>query len=565
MAKNLLGTSTINLRTLLANGKRYEVPPYQRDYSWGVEHWEDLWLDIEELERSGKQHYMGALVLQEEKPDNFRVIDGQQRLATLSLLVVAALHSLKELIAADVEVKDNEIRSKLLRDAFLGSQHPVTLKTSPKLTLNEANRRFYEGVILDFREPTSVAALSPVEKPLWQALQFFRERLRKKFVTKRDGAGLAKYLYETVATQLLFIQVTVEDEAGAYTVFETLNARGLELTASDLLKNYLLSVVHPTGDSNLRSARQQWDIVAERIPAKGIPDFLRHYVNSRHDLVRKERVYRVLRDEVNEPPKVFEILRELETASLVSEALEDAEHPLWDEVPEAREPVRRLILYRVEQFRPLIFAVWRKLPRPDLATILRYCDVISFRYSVIGQRNPNKLELTYNKVAKAVEDGMLATPSAVREALSPIYISDDEFKEAFARTVMPTGSVRTRLVRFILCAMEKQEHNFEVASEETSATIEHVLPENPASDEWSEDFPNDLQERYCNRLGNYLLLESKLNTREASNLPFQEKIKIYQKSQYPTTQQFSAVEWTPRAIEQRQLHMAKLATAIWRI
>jgi uncharacterized protein with ParB-like and HNH nuclease domain len=74
---------------------------------------------------------MGALVLQEEKADNFRVIDGQQRLATLSLLVVAALHSLRALIAAGVDPKENETRCKLLRDAFLGSQHPVTLKTSP--------------------------------------------------------------------------------------------------------------------------------------------------------------------------------------------------------------------------------------------------------------------------------------------------------------------------------------------------------------------------------------------------------------------------------------------------
>jgi len=564
MAKNLLGTSTINMRTLLANGKRYEVPPYQRDYSWGAEHWEDLWMDIEELERGRKQHYMGAIVLQEEKADNFRVIDGQQRLATLSLLVVAALHSMKELIVADVEPKENETRSKLLRDAFLGSQHPVTLKTSPKLTLNQANRRFYEGVILDLREPASVAALLPVEKPLWQALQYFRDRLREKFVDKRDGAGLANFIYETVATQLLFIQVTVEDEAGAYTVFETLNARGLELTASDLLKNYLLSVVHPTGDSNLRAAQQQWAVIADRVPAKGIPDFLRHYVNSRHDLVRKERVYRVLREEVSRPESVFDLLRELDTASLVSEALEDATHLLWDEVPESRDTVRRLILYRVEQFRPLVFAVWRKLPRPELTKVLRYCEVISFRYSVIGQRNPNRLEITYNKVANAVENGTLTAAAGVREALSPIYVSDDEFRESFARAIMPAGSVRTRLVRFILCALEKQAHNFEVASEETSATIEHILPES-LTPEWAQDFPNDLHERYCSRLGNYLLLESKLNTREAGNKPIAEKVKIYQQSQYPTTKQFSVTEWTPQTIEARQAQMAKIATAVWRI
>lgn len=521
-------------------------------------------MDIEEVERSSQQHYMGALVLQEEKVDNFRVIDGQQRLATLSLLVVAALHSLRKLISAGVDPKENETRCRLLRDAFLGSQHPVTLKTSPKLTLNQSNRRFYEGTILDLRTPPSVSALTPVEKPLWQAMQYFRERLGERFVAKQDGAGLANFIYETVATQLLFIQVTVENEAGAYTVFETLNALGLELTASDLLKNYLLSVVHPTGDSNLRAAQQQWQIVADRIPAKVIPDFLRHYVNSRRDLVRKERVYRALREEVHEPQAVFELLHELETASLVSEALEDDSHLLWDEVPEARETVRRLNLYRAEQFRPLIFAVWRKLPRPDLAKVLRYCDVITFRYTVIGQRNPNKLEVTYNKVANAVENGTLVSASAVKEALSAIYVSDDEFRESFARAAMPAGSVRTKLIRFILCALEKQDHNRDIDFEVTPATIEHILPENPTS-EWLQAFPNDLHERYFSRLGNYLLLETKLNAREAANKPLDEKTPIYQQSQYPTTSQFSAIEWTPQSIEGRQAHMAKLATAIWRL
>ena len=127
----LLSTNTINLRTLLANGKRYEVPPYQRDYSWTEENWDDLWLDVLEIEKTGRPHYMGALVLQEERPDDFRIIDGQQRLATLSLLVIAALHCLRELIEQGVDTADNEKRVELLRTAFLGAEHPATLKTMP--------------------------------------------------------------------------------------------------------------------------------------------------------------------------------------------------------------------------------------------------------------------------------------------------------------------------------------------------------------------------------------------------------------------------------------------------
>ncbi|HEY9173631.1 MAG TPA: DUF262 domain-containing HNH endonuclease family protein [Verrucomicrobiae bacterium] len=562
--QNLLGTSTVNLRTLLANGKRYEVPPYQRDYSRKQEHWEDLWFDIVELEQTGRQHYMGALVLEEERADDFRVIDGQQRLATLSVLVVGALHCLNELINSNVEAMDNKKRVELLKTAFLGSEHPVTLKTTPKLTLNQANRRFYEGTLLDLQTPPSLSALPPTERPLWDAMVFFRDKLREKFVIKGDGAGLANFIYETIATKLLFIQVIVEDEAGAYTVFETLNARGLELTAGDLLKNYLLSVVHPTGDGNLRLAQQRWQEITERIPAREIAEFLRHYLNSFRTFVRQERVYKTIRSDVTKPQDVFRLLDELNRAAVLNEALEDPTHALWDEIVDAKKPVRHLKLYGVVQYRPLVFAVWRTLNRDELAKVLRICDVLSFRYNMISQRNTNKLEEVYNDVAVAVHEGKLTTAAEIQASLQVVCVSDDEFKESFAKRSIPTGGRKTRLLRYILCALEKQEHNVDYDWENTPATIEHILPESPSA-EWLTDFPNDLHERYVSRLGNYLLLESKLNAKDAGNKPLADKLSIYQQSQYPTTSGFVATGWTPQHIDGRQMHMAKLATAIWRL
>lgn len=88
---NILNTRTINYMELIGNGKLYRVPPYQRDYSWSQEQWEDLWNDIVELRpRSEDRHYMGALVVEGKSDREFLVIDGQQRLATLSLHVLRA-------------------------------------------------------------------------------------------------------------------------------------------------------------------------------------------------------------------------------------------------------------------------------------------------------------------------------------------------------------------------------------------------------------------------------------------------------------------------------------------
>lgn len=564
----LLQTKDVNLRDVLGNGKQYEVPPFQRDYSWTEEHWEELWLDLVELRNeTSRPHYMGALVLQAlPQADEYRIIDGQQRLCTLSLLVIAALRCLRELIDAKVEAENNQRRADNLRSVFLGAEHPVTLLTSPKLKLNSANHRFYEGTLLAMQQPVSVRSLPPAEKLLWQGVKFFQDKLKELFVAKPDGAGLSRFVYELVGSKLLFIQILVQDELSAYTVFETLNARGMELTSADLLKNYLFSIVHPTGDGSLRSAQSSWQEISENIPAKEIPEFLRHHLNSRMPNIRKERVYKTMRTEITTPRAAFDWLGQLKESAVVVGALEDETAPLWeeDELREARPYVQHLLLYRVTQYRPLALAGWRKLPRKELPILLRYCDVIAFRYSVIAQRNPNRLEDFYNKIAVQLEKGEITKLEQVRDQLQTMLVPDDEFRDLFAKRTISADGQQKKLVRYILCALEKQEHNHDIDFATTSATIEHILPKNPDG-EWDRWFPRDQQERFVERLGNYLLLESKPNNRLAGNKALPSKLKVYADSQYPSTRDFSATEWTAAAIEARQQKMARLATAIWKL
>ncbi|HMU40906.1 MAG TPA: DUF262 domain-containing HNH endonuclease family protein [Pseudomonadota bacterium] len=560
----LLQTKDVNLREVLANGKQYEVPPFQRDYSWTEEHWEELWLDLIELKAS-RPHYMGALVLQAlDQSERYRVIDGQQRLATLSLLVIAALHCLQELIDTKVDAESNQKRRDNLRSVFLGAEHPVTLRTSPKLKLNSANHRFYEGTLLALCTPVSVRSLPAAEKLLWQGMKYFQGKLKEKYVNQPDGAGLASFVYDLVGSKLLFIQILVQDELSAYTVFETLNARGMELTSADLLKNYLFSIVHPTGDGPLRTAQSDWQEISERIPAKEIPEFLRHYLNSRMPNIRKERVYKTLRTEITDARGVFDWLGQLKEAALLVGALEDETAPLWeeDELREARPYVQRLLLYRVTQYRPLVLAGWRKLPHKELPLLLRYCDAIAFRYSVITQRNPNRLEDFYNKIAVQLEKGDITKLEQVRDQLQSMLVSDEEFREAFAKRAISADGQQKKLVRFILCALEKQAHNHDVDFATTTATIEHILPKH-AEREWEKLFTSGQRDRFVERLGNYLLLEPKLNNRRAGNGPLQSKLAEYAKSQYPSTRDFSVSEWSPAAIEARQQKMARMATAIW--
>ncbi|HNN92899.1 MAG TPA: DUF262 domain-containing HNH endonuclease family protein [Pseudomonadota bacterium] len=563
----ILETNTLNLRDLLSNGKLYEVPPFQRDYSWTEENWEELWLDFLELEKTDRPHYMGTIVLQSQRPDHFQIIDGQQRLATLSLFVIAALRCLRELIGLGADAESNRRREALLRTAFLGAEHPVTLLTHPKLRLNSENHRFYEGTLLALKDPLSLRALPPGERLLFRAMEYFFGKLHERFVIEKKGAELTSFVYERVASQLLFIQIKVQDELSAYTVFETLNARGLELSSADLLKNYFFSMAHTTGQGNLRASQGLWQEIAEKIQAKEIPEFLRHYLNSRMPNVRKERVYKTIRQEITTAQQVFEWLNNLKDAAELVEALEDASHPLWEE-PElvsARPHVTHLLLYRVTQYRPLIFAGWRNLPRSEIPNLLRICDVIAFRYGVICQRNSNRLEDVYNRVALALEKKEIASVREVRERLQPIMVPDDEFRDAFAKRAIVADGQQKRLVRYILTAIEKQAHGHDVDFETTPATIEHILPKSREG-EWERNFTEEQHERTVDRLGNYLLLETKLNNRRAGNGSFSEKRSVYSESQYIETREFGSAyeDWTPKAIDARQAQLARIATAIWK-
>jgi uncharacterized protein with ParB-like and HNH nuclease domain len=134
---NLLATSTVSLSDVIGNGKTYTVPPYQRNYSWKQNQWEDLWNDILAIEASGGVHYMGSIVLQNIGDRRYHVIDGQQRFSTLTFIVLAVIHQLSLLIQRGMDPDNNRERVSLLQKKFIGDKDPGSLTYSSKLKLNE--------------------------------------------------------------------------------------------------------------------------------------------------------------------------------------------------------------------------------------------------------------------------------------------------------------------------------------------------------------------------------------------------------------------------------------------
>ena len=564
-SSTLLNTDTEDLKELLSNGKRYSVPPYQRDYSWKQEHWEDLWEDLATVEANREDHYMGAIVLESGLRKQFRVIDGQQRMATLSILILACVDYLYGLASEGVDTAANNERATLLESSYLGAKDPTSLRITPKLKLNANDDDFFQLNLAQRKPPQGgVRGLRDSERLLWECFQFFKGKVQGKFSTKKEGEQVAAFVSEIVTERLVFISVRVQDQLSAYTVFETLNARGLELTETDLLKNYLLSLADRLSKSQMDPVLRQWARITARVGIASFPEFLRHHLNSQREYVRQKQLFKTIKRDVTTLDHVFALLDRLEKDAAWFEGLNDHASQFWLDYQGAKEQVRVLNLFNVSQYTPLVLAAKDVFTAPqDVVEILRYCAVLSVRFNGVSRRSTHILEEVYNRAALEVRRGTATTLAAVRQALRPIYILDEEFESDFAALRLRNRSTSGKRLRYILAKIEKQLSGADITDEGMTATVEHILPENPGEVGW-EHFTAEGHERSYERIGNYSLLERSLNGQQAGNASFAQKQTVYAQSQYRTSKelgQFS--DWIEETIAKRQADMAKVAKTVW--
>jgi len=562
MAKsNLLKTQDVTFLDLIGNGKKYRVPLFQRDYAWEDEQWEDLWNDIQELLVTPNNfHYMGALVVEAVSDREFQIIDGQQRVATLSLLALAVIDRLRNLPADAATQAANAERAAELRKRFIGEKDPASLLESSKLFLNDTDDGFYQDYLVQLRAPVNPRGLPKSNRLLWQCFGWFQKRLVESGL---EGEALARLLSDTVARQLLFILITVEDDISAYTVFETLNARGLELSSTDLLKNYLFSrVVTPT---DLHALQRRWRHMIGTVKHERFPDFLRYHLLCRFSKIRKQRLFQKVREEVRTSADVFALMDDLEQRADLFAAMDDTAHEFWLERPSAKTYVRDLQLFGVRQHMPLVFAAWERMSAEDFTRVLKLLCALSVRYTVIGSLNTNDLEPVYHRAAKVLLDGTIGTPAEVFTQLRDVYVDDDKFIRDFSHKEMDTTGRRKKVAKYILCEIEADASGMRHDWETDPGTVEHILPENPSA-QWDEFFNLDRQKDFIYRLGNLVLLESSIN-RNCQNLPFDAKRQHYESSSYRTVRELIDVadtEWNPAVLNQRQVRMANRAAHIWR-
>ncbi len=557
-------TANQTFRQLMGNGLTYRVPRFQQDYSWTQDEWDDLWQDIQgTLDGGEPAHYMGYLVLQTRDNKTFDVIDGQQRMTTLSLMVLAVLRGLLDLVESGIEPDNNRRRIEQLRNSYIGFLDPVTLVPQNKLTLNRNNDGYYKDYLVPLQKLPQ-RGLRASEHLLRKSFEWFCKQVRDSYAVERQGAEFAKFI-DGISDRLFFTVITVTDELNAFKVFETLNARGVRLSPTDLLKNYLFSVVHRESShpGEIESLERRWESMVGRLGGESFPVFLRAHWNNRRRFVREADLFKTIRAETPSKARVFELIREMEEDVDIYASLSNPEDAFW--TLEQRPYVRELRMFGVRQPWPALMAAHRVFSVDGFTAFLRATSMIAFRYNVIGSLATNEQERVYNSVALRIASKDLASTADAIRALGTIYVAENPFRQAFAEKVLRTTSSRNRhIVRYILFCLERHLTGQEYDIDNPQYTVEHILPENPERN-WP-GFTDDQAAEFVYRLGNMTIMDAKAN-RELGNADFDAKQTVYTESPLEITRKIATdnSDWLPDRIAERQRWMAKQATSIWRV
>ena len=553
----LMEPTNQSFQELIGNGIKYQVPRFQRDYAWDRQQWEDLWADIETIAEE-QFHYMGYIVLQRKGQYDFEVIDGQQRLITLSLLILAAMKNIQVLVDKKQEIDANTQRLNVLKERYIGSTNPISLKVDSKLSLNRNNSVNFKSICANLDAPNR-RGQTHTNKLINKCFKFFQE---KKF--GGSGQEIAEFI-ERVASGMIFTKIVVQDDLNAYKVFETLNARGVQLSTPDLLKNYIFSIVtknNSVPDEELNELDETWSEIVSQLGESNFTDFIRYHHNFQAGLSQKKELFYSVRKLADTPEKAYAYLRSLGNYAPVYASLLNPEDEWWasqdQDYRTAKKYLEGFDLFNIKQPFTILMSAYFKFTADEFILLVKYLYVLSIRYNVICHFSPNEQESAYNQLAIKIYKQEFTRASHIKnsELFKKLYPSDEAFFNAFEFHKMPSRRSEKK-IRFLLAEIEGYlGHN----TNYIKTTLEHICPYN-ADEQWDNYFGegvNDIQDR----LGNVLLLDKDQLGRSS----FTEKKPAYEKSRYPLAEKVASYEqWNLQSLNDYQSWLAEQAVQTWKV
>ena len=333
-------TRNCTFRQLMEPGTSYQIPLLQSSFSWTENEWEELWLDVEELfqqqnanvsttagasidatwedgEESAapSSRFMGFLLLQRLDRRHFVLLDGQQRLTTISILVLAAINCLQDLQKEGRDPAGNAIREEILRNVYIGNCDARTLQVTPKLTLNHAEDGYFQSTLVALHNLPESRRDASVPLP-GRAFCWFTERIKAACGQGAESGSRISSLVEVAASSLFFTVFTTDTADTAFMLLEHLHPCGPHHEITDFLKNQLLSCSEQLHDPALvASLDKRWSRMLAALGKESFPEFLRIVWNARHGFVRRKALFKALYTTICEQSAASRLLDELEHAA----------------------------------------------------------------------------------------------------------------------------------------------------------------------------------------------------------------------------------------------------------
>jgi hypothetical protein len=497
----------------LLKGHQFFIPRFQRAYSWEGEHVTAFWNDI--IDNLSDNYFIGSMVAYEVGRSKLAVVDGQQRLTTITILLCAIREGFKTI--GDLDLAE-------------GLQSYIAQKTRDNKTAyvlqTETSYPFLQEEVLKNEPADAPYSVGHEEQAIQKAYDIFRENISVEIAiamstkeqseeeNKKDARQWLKTLRDTVF-DLNVIMVTLDNEDDAYLIFETLNTRGKDLALADLLRNHFTKFIKNSSDVD--QAKEKWNKVLDTIQGATVtlnPDtFIVHSWQSRYDFVTKAKTFQKVKGRVVKQNAKGHLDRFLSDATHWR-SIFDPEFTWTKQEKGVARSLEAMRIFKVVQPSPGILSLIRAyrdghIKYRTLRDTLSEIEKFHFSFNAVtSSRSSGGISGMYSLLGRQIFEA--GDPNQIglhladfRQKLRDREADSDEFDVGFAQIHHTKAqSSQKSLVQYILrkvAAHEKQSF----IGETDELTIEHLLPQSTIKTK--EDA------HVVGQLGNLILVDAETN------------------------------------------------------
>ena len=536
------------------------VPPNQRRYAWDEEYVEQLFHDVTKAFDGSKPiYFLGTIVLTEGAKGSREIADGQQRLATTAILLAAIRDYL-------IKLGDQPGADQYQSD-FLLKYDPPSGQYRPRIRLNTEDDQYFLNTVLlapKQREPGSVSQYRSNER-ITRAAEKASEHVRNITAALPLNDRAAK-LYDWInflQNNALVVAITVPAHiSDSFRMFETLNARGLQASQVDILKNFLFGKARES-----KAIHPRWMSMLSTIESHGndslVLTFIRHFWISLHGPTTENELGEEIEAKIKSEPHALKFITQLDAAAVDYVALlTPMQHPRWQGYAAGTRKAIDILVNDLAavQIRPLMLSVAAKFSPLEALKAFQIFISWSVRFLIVGGGSQGKLHRYYGLNAKDVMDGKFKTAKELAANMAEFVPGNRQFEEEFSKANVSKSALARYYLRAIELHGKEPMPQLLINEDPNAVNLEHILPINP-SKEWSVDA--ETAAAFHRRLGNMVLLGAKENV-TLGNGAFETKRRTLTESPFTTTQEVGRqTKWDSESIRNRQLRLAAIAPKVW--